>query len=186
MLIIGFVKKKQKVKDANFWLTLGGIFVFLSYDEAAEVHESLTFVTRGYLPENTMDFLYWAWVVPYALFIIAVVSVFAGFLWRLPRRTAYLFVAAGSIFVLGAVGMELLNSYFYLNEGEESLQLSIVTTIEELMEMLGIVLFIYAILNYIKLHLGQEIEIGFKKPINVKPVQERDYLKKEKIGFDGE
>lgn len=66
------------------------------------------------------------------------------------------------------------------------MQLSIVTTIEELMEMLGIVLFIYAILNYIKLHLGQEIEIGFKKPINVKPVQERDYLKKEKIGFDGE
>lgn len=56
----------------------------------------------------------------------------------------------------------MLNSYFFYNEGEESLGLYIAFTFEELLEMLGIAMFIYAILDYMKSYLGEVFYFGLK------------------------
>ncbi len=162
LFIVGMLKKNQNIKDANFWLALSGIFVFLAYDEAAEVHERFNKSSREVVPEEGYDFLYYAWVIPYAVFALAIAFIFLKFLMRLPRKTAVLFTVAGVIFVIGAIGLELLNSYFFYNEGEESLGLHIAFTLEELFEMLSIALFVYAILDYIKTHMGGIFYFGLK------------------------
>lgn len=156
LLIVGMLKRVNKVKDGNFWIALSGIFTFLAYDEAAEVHENFNNLVRPYLPESSYDFLYWAWVVPYAVLTIAVVFSFAAFLFRLPRKTALYFMVSGAIFVTGAIGLELFNSYYWINEGQKSLGLHLAFTLEELFEMTGIALFIYSILDYMRDHMGEE------------------------------
>jgi hypothetical protein len=59
--------------------------------------------------------------------------------------------------------MELFNSYFFFNEGRNSLGLHLAFTIEETLEMLVIALFIFAILDYIKFFMGQELFIGINQ-----------------------
>lgn len=153
LFFVGYLKKVRKNKFANQWLVLGGLFFLLSYDEAAEMHERLKYI-REYLPESSMDFLYFAWVIPYAALTLFIGIFFIRFLLGLPRKTAGLFIVAGTIFVTGAIGFELLNSYYWTGS---RVMLHLVITVEELLEMLGIVLFIYAILSYIKTEMGPKI-----------------------------
>ena len=58
-------------------------------------------------------------------------------------------------YVGGALGMELIkgrHSYLY---GQKNLAYGVITTIEESLEMLGIVVFIYALLDYIKTYISE-------------------------------
>ena len=50
--------------------------------------------------------------------------------------------------------MELLGGYLASTTGMENVSYAIVATIEESLEMLGIVVFIHALISYIKVHLG--------------------------------
>lgn len=147
LLFVGFIKRKKREKFAIQWLALGAIFLFMAYDEAAKMHEQLNTATRSILPESSRDFLYFAWVIPYAILALIVGISYFKFLVNLPKKTAVLFVAAGATYITGALGFEMLTSYFRYEGGY---MIHLVITIEETLEMLGIVLFIYSILDYIK------------------------------------
>ena len=60
-----------------------------------------------------------------------------------------MFLISGSIFVLGAIGFELLGGRQADLYGTNNVLYSIITTSEELLEMLGIAIFIYTLLTYI-------------------------------------
>ncbi len=66
------------------------------------------------------------------------------------------------IFVLGAVGVELLEGHHYELYGSADVTFAIFYTIEEFMEMFGIVLFIYTLLTYIESEFGL-LTIGFNQ-----------------------
>jgi uncharacterized membrane protein len=144
-------------KQSKYWLILGIIFLLMAYDEASQMHERLNHITRDLLPESSMDFLYFAWVIPYAIVVILIGIYFLRFLKSLPSRTRNLFIAAGAIFVTGALGFEMLTSYY---RGGTDFRIHLVILIEESMEMLGIVFFIYAILDYIKRFIGKYISLN--------------------------
>jgi hypothetical protein len=76
----------------------------------------------------------------------------------LPARTRRLFLAAGAIFVAGAIGVEAVSGMQASLHGEQNLTYHLVITVEELLEMTGIVIFIYALLDYIG---GQLTTVGF-------------------------
>ncbi len=159
LLIVGAIRKGNGKPFAKQWIILGVIFFLLAYDEAAQIHEKFKFI-RDYLPSETMGFLYFAWVVPYFGLVVVVGLYFIRFLRHLPKRTATLFIAAGFIFVGGAVGMELLNSYYW--KGSRAMLL-LVITLEELMEMFGVVLLIYGVLDFMKNEMGNSVKIMVEK-----------------------
>jgi hypothetical protein len=76
----------------------------------------------------------------------------------LPPRSRLLFLAGGSIFVFGALGMELVANAYWMNN-VRGLTIGIITTIEELFEMGGIVIFVYALLDYLEIHVTRGISI---------------------------
>lgn len=156
LTVVGYVKKTQKDKYTIHWFGLGAIFFFLAYDEASKMHERLNVITRAYLPESSMDFLYFAWVIPYAVLALTIAFIYLKFLLNLPKRTALLFIFSGAVFVTGALGFEMLTSY-YRGVG---FTIQLVLTIEETLEMTGIVFFIYSILDYIKINFGSPINIA--------------------------
>ncbi|MCH6258321.1 hypothetical protein MLD52_17295 [Puniceicoccaceae bacterium K14] len=67
----------------------------------------------------------------------------------------YLFVSSGLIYVSGAIGFELIAGKYDEQFGEETLMYSFLYTCEELLEMFGVALFIYALLVYIVDHVEQ-------------------------------
>jgi len=60
-----------------------------------------------------------------------------------------LFVSSGSIFTTGAIGFEILGAPYYESHGNQSIIYAFFYTCEESFEMIGIVIFIYALLKYI-------------------------------------
>ena len=67
----------------------------------------------------------------------------------LSKRIKNLFVTSGITFVIGAIGFELLGGRHSDLNGEDNLTYSLIYTCEEFLEMLGIVIFIYALLIYL-------------------------------------
>ena len=148
---VTFLARKAHSGDASKWALLGAGFAFMAIDEAWLLHERLINPVRRLLggsPEH-LGVFHFAWVVP-AFGIIAVLGIyFIGFLWRLPATFRIRFLVAGAIYVGGAVGMELLGGAYSEGHGEDNLIYKIFTTVEESMEMAGVIAFIDALLRYL-------------------------------------
>ncbi len=148
LAVIARAKKLVSDRYVNYWRVLAVIFAYLSLDEAVSIHEKFIDPLRNSL--NTSGFLYYAWVIPGAIFAIAVFLGFLKFINALPPKTKRLFLTAGTVFIGGAIGMELLAGVHDELYTQKTFVTSVLTSIEEFMEMMGIVIFIYALLSYIR------------------------------------
>ena len=125
------------------------IFIYLSFDEAFEVHEKWSTPLRTYF--NAVGFFHFAWVIPAIAFLLIFVLAYLRFLMNLPVSTRRLFLIAGALFVGGAIGLEMFSGYYKSYYGSYNIPFSMITTAEEFLEMLGIVVFIHALMSYMKL-----------------------------------
>ncbi|WP_018479106.1 hypothetical protein [Pontibacter roseus] len=142
-------RHQGKTRYTRQWLLLGLLFVFLAVDENVQLHEHVAEFVRPQLGNDLSGFLHWAWVVPYAVLTVAVMFYFLRFVLHLPPFTRRLVFIAGALFVTGALGLELFEGYLYKRYGIDHLYNRILYCLEELMEMSGVVLFIYALLHYL-------------------------------------
>lgn len=129
------------------WLVLAVIFLFLSIDEISSLHEKLIKPLRSLL--GTSGVFYFAWIIPYASALGLLAIVYLRFLLRLPRETRNLFLLSAGIFVFGAIGFEMIGGWYFESIGPDNLTYQLITTCEEFLEMLGVAIFIYALLSYI-------------------------------------
>lgn len=127
-----------------YWRLLGILLVFMAVDESLSLHEEFVgpwtdewIESRGQVASG---YLYYAWVIPYGLAVLAIGPLFVRFLLRLPRRTAIGLVCSGTLFVTGAIGMEMLagNEVAEVDDAN-SLYYRVLSTLEESMEMLAII-----------------------------------------------
>lgn len=134
------------------WLGLSAIFLFVSFDELAAVHETFTTPVRNNL--GTSGLLYYAWILPYMAAMIVLVLLYARFFFQLPPRTRLLFFIAAGLFLSGAVGAEALGGAVFESEGSgRNLPYVMLMTLEETLEMAGTILFLYALLRYVQLYI---------------------------------
>jgi hypothetical protein len=129
------------------WLFLTVIFLFLSLDEIAQFHELSIAPLRTRF--ELTGFFHYAWIVPAALAVVLFVLAYARFVARLPARTRQLFLMAGAVYIAGALGVEAISGKQASMHGEQNLTYHAIITVEELFEMAGITLFLYALLDYI-------------------------------------
>lgn len=150
-IILGFIanaKRTSRGAYVNYWIALAIIFLFLSIDEFASLHEKL--IEPLQLELSTSGFLHFAWVIPGAGFAFICLLAFTRFLNHLPAQTRCLFLLAGSLYISGTLGMEMIGGYYYsLINGQQNIIYAVIVTIEESLEMLGIAVFIYSLLHYI-------------------------------------
>jgi hypothetical protein len=128
------------------WLGLALIFLFMAVDEFAQLHEKTMLVSREFF--GGTGYFYYAWVIPFGALALFVGIVYLRFLSALPRKTALLFITAGTMFVGGAIGFELLEAPISERGAYQSMAYMALVTVEELLEMSSICLFIYAALDH--------------------------------------
>lgn len=140
-------------REAAYWRWLCFIFLFLAVDEDASLHELLIDPIQRHVPLDGP--LYFAWVIPYSLAVLVVGLLFLKFVLRLPARTRRLVIAAGGLYLAGALGFELIAGSYLTAYGEsEELRYSLLVAGEEFLEMSGIILFLYALLDF----LGERLQ----------------------------
>ncbi len=142
------------------WAGLSSAFVFLAADEVLMIHEKLNDPLRAAL-HTTGGAFHHAWLIPYAVLTAAMGALYVPFLLRLPKATRRLFIVAGTMFVGGAVGCELIGNALQGGVQEKGLPLIVEIFCEETLEMSGVALFIYAIVAYMQAELpGLSFRVG--------------------------
>ena len=148
-LLLGIIAAAERDmrSRAIHWLVLGLIFLFLSLDETAQLHELSIVPIRDRI--GASGFLYYAWILPAGVCVGVFVLAYLRFLLQLPARTRRLLLLAGAVYVGGALGVESLSGWQASLHGEHSVGYHLVVTLEELCEMMGVVLLIYTLLDYL-------------------------------------
>ena len=139
----------------RYWRALGWIFLFMGVDEATSIHEHLNFVGHvlrrigvGGMYEGAFA---WPWVIPGVIVVLIVTVAFARFVFALPGRTRTLLIASAVVYISGALVLEMVGGLAGAGTGVPGPGLTpavLVAHVEELLEMLGVTLFIYALLDY--------------------------------------
>lgn len=155
LTVTGLTNKQRGNPYTYHWLGLAAIFLYLSLDEAASLHEMTHRLLHPQLSSvGYLDgFLYFSWVVFGAIFVLIVGSIYLPFVVALPVQTRRLFLIAGTLYVGGELGIDILgarHAYFY---GYENFTYAMLVACEEALAMLGNVVFIYGLLT----HLGSSI-----------------------------
>ena len=109
---------------------------------------------------DPQGFLSYPWIVV-GLILSGVLGIaFLRFIVQLPRKTRALVVLAGLTYLGGALGMEMVAANFEELHGAENLGYFMISTTEELMEMLGVAVFLYALLDNARSRFGRiEVEL---------------------------
>lgn len=130
------------------WAGLGGTFALMAMDEMVAIHELSSGVLRSYF-SITGGPLYHAWVIPALAFLAFLAMAYFRFLVALQARSRALFLAAGVIYVSGALGMEMAGAAYAAANGQD-LGYGVLSTIEEVLEMSGIVVFLYGLMDHLE------------------------------------
>ena len=137
----GFSGKRERQN----WIILSKIFLFLAIDEIFQIHELFVIPElRQYVHPSLASI----WVIPYAAIAVYFAIKFVPFFISQGRRISQLSVASGVIYVSGAIGIEACNSWLVMTEviSRQGFWYEAISGIEELLEMTGIILFIYTLL----------------------------------------
>ncbi|KAA3643583.1 MAG: hypothetical protein DWQ07_24060 [Chloroflexi bacterium] len=145
---VALTKNNRKDATMPYWAILSFIFIFMSFDEATSIHEMFMDPLRGLLDAGGI--FYFTWVV----IAIPLVLLFGIGYWRffqqVPRKFRnWLFLSLG-LYLMGALGFELLGGWYADQYSQNDLLYNVITTVEESLELLGAVLLIRTLLVYIK------------------------------------
>ncbi len=145
---IAAVTRRSHSRFFWYWAGLAAAFLYISLDETATIHEHASdwFDFDG--------FLYFGWVIPAGILVGVMGLCYLRFLAHLPRKTCLRFMIAGTIYVGGALGVELALGHWTDNAGRHNLMYNLLDLGEESMELLGVTLFLLALLEYIGLTWG--------------------------------
>lgn len=150
-VLSGSVAVKEKAHAGGYWRHWAGIafiFVLLSADEGAAIHEATIHPLQRFI---SIEAGMWSptWVIA-ALVVVAVVTVIyvPFFFAALTTREKILVLVAAILFVGGAAGMEMLSASIVFSEGydpdhRDRIVHVVMAHIEEIMEMLAVVVFVH-------------------------------------------
>ena len=143
---------KQKFKENDrfkwLWALLSLAFFYLCMDEVFELHEKAMAPTHKLL--HTSGIFYYSWIIPAG---IAVIIMGLVFVFNLPARTRNLFILSAIIYAGSAIGFELLEGPIDQSGQWMSLPYAFMVMIEETLEMFGMCLFTYSIIDYADNHM---------------------------------
>ena len=150
LAIITLLKFKAKDTYRSHWSTLALGFLFMAVDEMLTIHEHLNKPFIRLMGENRSSLFTFAWVIPGMIIVGLMGLLFLKFLINLPKKHRNAFILAGSIYVFGALGIEMIGANYADSHGLHNLTYSMITICEESCEMAGVIVFIWPLLVYIR------------------------------------
>ena len=146
LLIIYQFEKVNKKETCSYWLLLSVLFLLLSIDEAASIHENFDYVyqylVRREIVPHIIDTHQWVFfAVPFVL-IIGIYLI--PFYKCLPKSTLIFFFISGLIYLIGVIGFELIGAIMLKTgfvDSRENIIYMLRRLFEEGFELYGIAIF---------------------------------------------
>lgn len=168
--IIATGKKQQGDRYTKDWQLLSLIFWFLAIDEIISIHE-IFIIPQVSQALHLPGFLYSAWVIPGTIFVLWFARRYSKFIRHFSPKSRLHFVLAACLYVGGALGMEMIGSAIAQSFTQQSLIYALSTSVEECLELSGIVMLIHALIYYLGQWVHQlDLQIEILEPAS-KPEQ---------------
>lgn len=133
------------------WAGLAAGFVFLGFDEVAMFHEKI-YKLPALLGFGEVPLV---WLVLFCIPLLLLAAGYWRFFWALESWMRRMFLLSACIFLGGAIGMEVIGDIIWYQTGTKNCWPYILEeSVEELMEMIGIFLFILTLLKYLETKEG--------------------------------
>jgi hypothetical protein len=151
-LLIARVKTRSRLfpSESRDWGLLSAVLYFMAADELLRMHETVGGVLGRML--NLADV--YAWVIPGSLLVLLFVVFSRRFVSALPKTTRRGMVLSFFLFVGGAVGLEVGEALGFLLTGQRGVLNILLTSTQEVLEMLGAVVLLQTLLLYARDFLG--------------------------------
>lgn len=166
--LIATTKRQSGDRYANHWLGLSIMFLILSIDEAASIHELLIPLGDKVGASGIFHFF---WVVPGVILVTLIGLFYRKFLLDLPTSTRNHVLVAAMFYLGGAIGLEMIIGltvssfptveFWDSSSGWMGISVALLTTLEEMFEMIGVAVMIYALLSYIRFSV-KDIKVIFR------------------------
>jgi len=140
--------RAQAAPLAGRWGALSALFLFMSIDEAAQLHDLFTGPLRRRLD---LDFgaFYFAWLLPAVVFLAFCAWYFAPLIRSLPGAIRIRLLAAAAVYFGGAVVVEMVSG-FVAEYGRRSTPYLAVLTFEETCEIVGLLIGVGALFRLLR------------------------------------
>ncbi|MGI9534990.1 MAG: hypothetical protein ACR2NW_08555 [Thermodesulfobacteriota bacterium] len=162
LMVIAYIKRKTDDRFILHWTFLSLLFVVFSIDEYCELHERLSLFHIN-LGSGVFKF---TWVLSAIPLVLILFFIYLKFIKHLPREIEKLVVIAAVLFISGTLVLEIVGGVYlavYKNMGT----FLIFGTLEELLELLGTTVFLYALIRYMNSHMKElRIYVENNGPIN--------------------
>ncbi|NJP08635.1 MAG: hypothetical protein HC866_03470 [Leptolyngbyaceae cyanobacterium RU_5_1] len=158
LLLIAAEERRLFSNTTGYWYGLSFVFFYLASDEMLLLHERASELLSPHI--HAVGIFRYAWVVIAIPICLILGVVFLKFLLNLPQRIRTLFFVSAGLYLGGALILEMIEGAVASLYGEGSIFDFLLVAIEEFLEKLGTILFIYALLTHIRLSIKSiQIEI---------------------------
>ena len=136
------------------WAALAVIFALLSLEEILGVHSEATARLRSIVSITDGPGYAIALVVIAIVGLVVLALLFGRFYLQLPSRWRTWFTIGGVVYLIGVFASDAVGDYLISAAGEPTLAYDVVLTVEEALEMTGVLIFIVMLLEYIRTFVG--------------------------------
>ena len=147
--LIALFERRRGLPDHRYWAGLGVILLLMSLDEGAEIHEHLIQPMRDQFG-ITGGVLWFAWLIPGLAALALFGVVYLRFWLRLRPPVRWQLGLAGGLYLLGAVGFEMLGGVYESSRGFQDFGYALVIACEEGLELVGQTVAIYGLLTMLR------------------------------------
>jgi hypothetical protein len=151
-LLAGLIYKLSKNASEKFykaWAVISAICFFIAIDEVAEIH-NLMGVPAANITGLNSGIFYFSWIIPGLIIVLLISLSLLRFWLSLPKKTKRMIFVSAFMFLLGAIGVEMAAGYYITNIGGFDFGYAIFVIFEEGLEKLGVSIFIYSLILYLK------------------------------------
>lgn len=161
LAVLNGAQSRATGRGSWHWWVLAALFVLLSLDEGAALHENIGTAISPAVPEFE-GFFTWSWVYYGIALLIAAGLLFLKFLLTLPPRTFLTLGIGAVLFIAGALGAEIFGANIIAGNIQfpSFLNWTRLIIIEEFLEMLGTIVAIGALLFLLR--DGRHVDVAIR------------------------
>jgi hypothetical protein len=150
---VALSSQRARSRYAWHWTLLSIVFFLAALDESVALHERVNaWLSSVFDPGG---WLYQLWVVPGAVLALALAIAYRPFIAHLPKPVRRLATRGALVFVAAALGLEMIEAKLADSYGERGrFADGLVSVGQEFFEMVGVILFIEALVTYMALKGG--------------------------------
>lgn len=149
LFLIVWQAKRVAGEASKIWLFLSAVFVFLALDESISIHERLIDPLRQAF--DASGFFYYTWIIPYGIGVVLLSIFVIPVFWRMQKKIRFWFGLSAVIYLFATIGLEMISGkYLAMMNEKKDIWWILLITLEELLEMAGLIILAYALLLYVQ------------------------------------